>query len=68
LLQYLMLEGVPVAWVPPGSQVEILGPKAGRYSVGWRDFYGSEIAPASVVQLPARVSVGERADARAEEP
>jgi hypothetical protein len=57
-IRYLLLDGVPVAWVRPRSEQLILGPHPGSYSVAWRDFLGGAVEPAAVLTLPARVSVG----------
>jgi hypothetical protein len=61
-LRYLILDGVPVAWVAPGARRFIIGPRAGQYGVAWRDFFGTELEPQRVVQLPGIVEVGEGAD------
>jgi hypothetical protein len=61
LPRYLLLEGVPVAWIAPGGKAEIVGPKSGRYSVAWRDTFGIEPMVQSSVHLPARVVLGEPA-------
>lgn len=57
-VRYLLLDGVPVAWIDPGAEQFLIGPLPGRYSLSWRDFLGGAIEPAKVVTLPARVSVG----------
>ena len=62
-LRYVLIDGVPVAWVRPRQQQYIIGPRAGRYSVGWRDFFGAHVTPPEVVQFPAKVIVGGKADA-----
>ncbi len=58
LLEYLLIDGVPVAWVRPNTQQYVIGPVAGRYSIGWRDFFGTKITRPSIVELPALVHVG----------
>jgi hypothetical protein len=61
-LRYLLLDGLPIAWVVPRSERYVIGPPHGRYSVSWRDFFGSALEPAKTVQLPARLVIG-RSDA-----
>jgi len=58
-LLYLLLDGVPIAVVPPWSEQAVRGPLPGRYSVQWRDFLGELIAPAQQLQLPARIDYGQ---------
>jgi hypothetical protein len=58
-LRYLLLDGVPLAWVLPRAEQYVIGPQRGRYVVQWRGFFGDHIEPARTVELPARVSVGE---------
>jgi hypothetical protein len=57
-LQYLLLDGVPIAWVRPRSQQYVIGPPTGRYSVAWRDFFGTSITPSVPTELPALVQLG----------
>ncbi|MCA9646816.1 MAG: hypothetical protein H6718_07345 [Polyangiaceae bacterium] len=57
-LRYVMLDGVPVAWVEPLSQTYIIGPAKSYYMLGWRDFLGANVTPSSKVALPARVLLG----------
>jgi hypothetical protein len=63
LLRYVLLDGVPIAWVKPRSEQYVIGPPPGRYSVAWRDFLGTELQPAITIGLPARVTVGAEPDA-----
>jgi hypothetical protein len=58
ILQYLLLDGVPVAWVRPKEQQYVIGPAAGRYTVSWRDFFGAAVSPPAQVELPAFVRIG----------
>ncbi|RYE93509.1 MAG: hypothetical protein EOO75_04215 [Myxococcales bacterium] len=58
-LRYLLVDGVPVAWLLPGQELPVLGLPRGRYTVQWRSFLGDVIEPARLVEVPARVSVGE---------
>jgi hypothetical protein len=61
-LRYVLLDGVPVAWVPPRAKQYIIGPRAGRYNVQWRDFFGSDVKAAKATQLPARIELGAERD------
>ena len=67
-LQYLLLDGVPVAWVPAQRQLHVRGLRRGRYVVSWRDFLGIDVAPPRTLDLPARVVVGEVPDGGAAAP
>ncbi len=64
-LQFLLLDGVPVAWVPAQRELQVHGPRRGRYVVSWRDFLGIEVAPPRTLDVPARVVVGESPDEHA---
>lgn len=65
LLQYLLLDGVPVAWVRPKAEQYVIGPPSGKFSVSWRDFFGTSITAPAMVELPAFVQVGVPPDAGA---
>lgn len=58
LVEYLFLDGVPVMWLRPHSREHLSGPPAGRYQVAFRDFFGTAVAPPSLLELPALVRVG----------
>jgi hypothetical protein len=58
VLQYVLLDGVPIAWVASKSEQYVIGPPSGRYSIAWRDFFGTSPTPATPTELPARVQVG----------
>ena len=58
LLQYLLLDGVPVAWLAPRARQRIVGPAPGKYQVGWRDFFGAAMTRPGLVDLPGFVRVG----------
>jgi len=62
-LRYLLLDGVPVAWVSPRAEQFLLGARPGRYSVAWRDLLGTNIEPPQTISVPARVVIGTSADA-----
>lgn len=59
-LQYLLVDGVPVVAVPALSERYVIGPDRGRYAVQWRTFLGESIGVISTVEMPARISIGER--------
>jgi hypothetical protein len=65
VLRYALLDGVPVAWVRPRREQYVIGPRAGRYALSFRDFFGQSIEPAKPVVLPARVVLGSESDAGA---
>lgn len=58
-LRYVLLDGVPVAWVEPLGQTYIIGPPKGYYNISWRDFLGAHVEPTAKIALPARVTLGE---------
>ncbi len=61
-LRYILVDGVPVAWVKPRSEQYIIGPMPGRYVVSWRDFFGADVGAPKTLQLPARSVVGAATD------
>jgi hypothetical protein len=58
-LRYALLDGIPIAWVRPQSEQYVIGPRTGRYTIGWRDFLGQQIEPPKPANLPARVTLGD---------
>lgn len=62
-LQYVLLDGVPVALVPPLSERYVIGTVRGRYLVQWRTFLGEKVMPPESVEMPARFSLGGASDA-----
>jgi len=62
-LRFLVLDGIPVAWVPPHGKKYVIGSRPGRYSVQWRSFLGVETSPAREILIPARIALGEPPDA-----
>lgn len=48
---YLVLGGVPVAFLPPRSQHTVLGLVPGDYAVSFRDFFGRPLRPPENVNL-----------------
>lgn len=65
LLQYLLLDGVPVVAVPPHDKRFLVGPLPGTYMAQWRTFLGDHIEPAAPVNLPGVLRIGKRPDADA---
>ncbi len=61
-LRYVLIDGVPVAWVRPRSEQFLIGTQPGRYNIAWRDFYGASTEPVRAVNLPARVAIGDKPD------
>ena len=57
-LFYLLLDGVPVVAVPPGSDRYVIGPLRGRYTAQWRTFLGEKVSPPQAVEMPARLVHG----------
>jgi hypothetical protein len=64
-LLYLLVDGIPVALVPPLSEKYVIGTVRGRYLVQWRTFLGEKVLPPVMVEMPARISTGGSADAGA---
>lgn len=62
-LRYVLLDGVAVAWIRPGEQQYVIGPRSNRYVTSWRDFLGEEISKPELSFLPARLVVGAAPDA-----
>lgn len=60
LLQYLLLDGIPVGRLRPNAHELFTGPLRGRYTVSWRDFFGAQVAPPELLELPASVRLGAR--------
>lgn len=64
VLRYLLIDGVPVAWVRPHGEQYLLGTTKGRYSVQWRTFLGTEIGKPTTVRFPAKLVFGDSPDAK----
>jgi len=62
-LRYAWLDGVPIAWVGPGSRAETSALYRGRYAVEWRTFLGDAPHAPRTASLPATVEVAPPADA-----
>lgn len=57
-LRFVLVDGVPVAWVAPHNRQYVIGPLNGRYQVQWRSFLGAYIGQPSVVEFPALFTLG----------
>jgi hypothetical protein len=61
-LVYVLIDGAPVAWIRPKEQQYIIGPPAGRYTISFRDFFGTGTPPPNVTDLPAYIRYGAEPD------
>jgi len=64
-LRFLVLDGVPVAWVPAHGEQYVIGSRAGKYTAQWRSFLGMSVDDPFEVLVPARFALGEQPDAGA---
>lgn len=62
LLRYLLLDGLPIGRLRPNTREVFAGPLRGRYTVAWRDFFGTQITPPELVELPTSVRLGSEGD------
>jgi hypothetical protein len=60
VVRYALVDGVPVAFVLPGTEQAVTGFLRGRYNVQWRTFFADNLEPMLAADLPARLAVGER--------
>jgi hypothetical protein len=65
LLLALLVDGIPVAWIPPSAEVALPSLRTGRYAVAWRDFWGTRTHSLGVLQLPGHAVEGAVGDAGA---
>ncbi|MCC6216728.1 MAG: hypothetical protein IT376_17845 [Polyangiaceae bacterium] len=68
LVQYVLLDGLAVAWIPPRGERHLVGLQAGVYDLAHRDLLGIEVAPPAPTRIPARIVIGDAADAGAAPP
>jgi hypothetical protein len=66
--RYLLLDGIPVVWLPPHASQLVSGLRSGRYVATWRDLLGVAQEPPVAVEIPGKVTIGEDVDAGAERP
>lgn len=64
-LRFLLLDGVPVAWVPAHGEQYVIGSRVGKYTAQWRSFLGMSVDDPFEVLVPARFALGEEPDAGA---
>ena len=57
-LRALVVDSIPVMWLGAGEERALPELRSGKYSVGWRDFFGTDIEPPRTVLVPSRVTVG----------
>lgn len=62
-LRFVLIDGVPMGWVPPHEQQYVIGTTRGRYLVQWRSFLGSFVGSPSIAEFPAMLRHGEVPDA-----
>jgi hypothetical protein len=62
-LRFILIDGVPVAWVPAHGKQYVIGSLHGRYTVQWRSFLGASIAPPKTIEIPALITFPEPPDA-----
>jgi hypothetical protein len=61
-LRALVVDGIPVAWLPAGSELTLPELKNGNYTIGWRDFFGTFVESPKTIFLPAKVTLGKLAE------
>jgi hypothetical protein len=62
VLRYVLLDGVVIARVPARAEVRVDGLLPGKYALATLDFYGDDSTPLRLLELPARVALGDEAD------
>lgn len=60
-VRYVLLDGVLVGRVPPRAEVHVDGLLPGKYGLVTLDFLGDEPTPLRILELPARVALGDDA-------
>jgi hypothetical protein len=58
-LRYVSVDGAPAARLPPGAEQLLLGLRPGKYQVAARDFFGAEDARVVLLEVPARLTLGD---------
>jgi hypothetical protein len=61
-LRYVVLDGVVVARVLPRDELPINSLLPGKYALVTLDFLGDDPTPLRIIELPARVAIGDEAD------
>jgi hypothetical protein len=62
VMRYLLIDGVIVARVPARAELHLNALLPGKYALVTLDFLGDDPTPLRIVDLPARVAVGDDAD------
>jgi hypothetical protein len=62
-LRALLVDGIAVAWLSPGTELALPELRNGNYTIGWRDFFGTSIEPPRTVSLPAKITLGQVVEA-----
>ena len=57
-VRFAALDGIPVAWLAPGSRINVPAPR-GHWLLQWRTFFGDEVSSAEPVTLPAVRTIGD---------
>lgn len=58
LRRYLLLDGVPIASIPPWREVRVPHLRRGKYLAEWRSLFGHALEPATLVEVPGRTATG----------
>ena len=66
--RYLLLDGVPVVWLPAHASQPVSGLRPGRYVATWRDLLGANQEPPVTVEVPGKAAIGEDLDSGTERP
>lgn len=62
-IRYLIVDGIPIARLPPRSTRVLTGLRPGRYTITSTDFFGGALQPPRVEPVPTRFLVGGDGDA-----
>lgn len=62
VLRYIVLDGVILARVPARAELRVDSLLPGKYALVTLDFLGDDPTPMRMLELPARVAIGEEAD------
>lgn len=62
VLRYVVLDGVVLARVPARGELLVDALLPGKYALVTLDFLGDDATPLRMVELPARVAIGDEAD------
>jgi hypothetical protein len=62
VLRYLLIDGAIAARIPARAELHLNALLPGKYAIVTLDFLGDDATPLRIVDLPARVAVGDEAD------